>query len=693
VRTTANARGTAWWRRRRGAATGRALHAGRVAGWLALAGALLVAAGALLPLPPELLAEGPDNAIGATLHYAAAQRYGVGTRLVSSFGPLGFVFYPYYLPATFGWLLAIRFVLASASCGTLAWIGCAAWGSPWGGAVALFACAPLLATSDVWFLTLPILSILIELPEGRVAPVWLRVLLGAGIGLVSLIKFTALLAAVVVLLPLTVSALLLRRRVPVVTAAAVSVAVVGWYAAGQHLVDWVRFLDWSVGDVAGAYSNAMHLPVAPSLVLHAAAVSVAVFAAATALIRRRLRGDRWAAAAALGAALYLLFKAGFVRADDHVFITTFGLFVTAVPLAVVWGRRPRQRLVGALLVVLVPGGLWWHAVAVLGPPRFHLPPVFPAQAIRRLTAGPAAWWGDALDRAHADRLAQIRAARPLPALQGPVDVYSYDQVAMLAHGLDLRPRPIFQSYMAYSPRQARANAEFLLGDLAPEWIFFRVSPIDLRVPALEDAPSWPLLLSRYRLVGPAGAFALLQRRETPLPWRLEPLGHVETATNRAIRVPAAGDGRIWVRIDVGTTWRDRLREALLWAPLTYVIVQRGDGRSRFFRLIPGLAREGFLLSPLVEDTADFMRLMTSGAEPAGAGDAADRIMVGTAPGALTEDTEELGRLAMRSGAPALDDATGLTAGAVPRLRPVSVDFFRLLIGEPPAAHAESAGAP
>src|SRR6266702_785840 len=108
------------------------MRGGQLAGWTALAAAVLTAAGALLPIPPQLLASHLDEAFGATLHFAAAHRYAVGTQLISTFGPLGFVFYDTYFPATFAWLLVIRAALAAATCGALAWIGYAAWGSPWG---------------------------------------------------------------------------------------------------------------------------------------------------------------------------------------------------------------------------------------------------------------------------------------------------------------------------------------------------------------------------------------------------------------------------------------------------------------------------------------------------------------------------------------------------------------------------------
>jgi hypothetical protein len=594
------------------------MRALRIAGWAALAVALVAAGGALLPISPQFIHPQLDASFAATLHFGAATGQAVGTRLISTFGPLGFLFYGIYFPGTYAWLLALRASLAAVTCWALAWLGFTAWGSPWGAAVVLFACAPFLASPDVWFLTLPLLAVLIELPEGHPAPAALRVALGGALGLVSLIKFTFLLAALAVLVPMTVAVLIARRRVPVLMLAALSATVLACLATGHTWADGFSYLAWSFRDISGTYSSAMQLPTDASLYLHAAAVSVLVFVAAGLLLWRRLQVGRWAGLIGVAGGLLLLFKAGFVRADVHVFITTFGLLVAAMLLAILSSRRPAQVAAAALLVELLPGWLWWHAVAVHGPASSYFAPVFSPVALRRLGTGFTQLKNNELPQSHAARAAAIRTRWPLPPLHGPIDAYSWDQWLLLAHDLDFRPRPVFHSYMAYSPRLVHANADFLLGTRAPEWILFRVAPIDNRLPALDDAASWPLIVARYRLVEGVGPFALLQRRPTPLPWTLERIGGVQTLTGTVVPVPSAAGGPIWARVDVRNTPRDALVTALIAAPVVSASLVRNDGAVRSYRLVPALARDGFVLAPLVETTEDFMRFVSrqSGGTPA-----------------------------------------------------------------------------
>jgi hypothetical protein len=152
--------------------------------------------------------------------------------------------------------------------------------------------------------------------------------------------------------------------------------------------------------------------------------------------------------------------------------------------------------------------------------------------------------------------------RPLPALDGSVDVYPTEQAMVLAHGLQYRPRPVFQSYMAYTPALEAANAAALRGPAAPDWVLFHLRPIDGRLPALDDAASWPELLARYRWAGVAGDMAVLQRRADPRPWHVEAAVPFHAVAGEWIALPAPAGDLIWLRaslaqgdaVSAGSNW-------------------------------------------------------------------------------------------------------------------------------------------
>jgi len=70
---------------------------------------------------------------------------------------------------------------------------------------------------------------------------------------------------------------------------------------------------------------------------------------------------------------------------------------------------------------------------------------------------------------------QISKNYRLPLLEGTSDIYSYDQSYLIASGNRWNPRPIFQSYSAYTPSLAQLNKEHLLASNAPDHLFFPCS--------------------------------------------------------------------------------------------------------------------------------------------------------------------------------------------------------------------------
>ena len=290
----------------------------------------------------------------------------------------------------------------AATCWTLAWLGYAAWDSPWGAAVAVLVCAPLLAPPDVWFLTLPLLVVLIELPAGHRAPVGLRAALGAAVGLVSLIKFTFLLAALAVLVPLTAASLLARHRVPV-AAGARCCRGRAWFAAGQtrgrrravpRLVA-ARYL----GRLPECHAVAGRSATGPAC---GWGEPGGVRPPARCSCSRRLRSGRAAAMVALRRCAVSALQGRF-RARRRAYVHH--------RVRIVGHRAAARAAVGS--PAGAPGGGGGTGAAAAGAavgahgrgrrcrPIMYYPPVFPYRAIARLAAAPRVLGGDALARAHA----------------------------------------------------------------------------------------------------------------------------------------------------------------------------------------------------------------------------------------------------------------------------------------------------
>jgi hypothetical protein len=181
---------------------------------------------------------------------------------------------------------------------------------------------------------------------------------------------------------------------------------------------------------------------------------------------------------------------------------------------------------------------------------------------------------------------------------------------VIASGYDWVPRPVFQSYAAYNPQLAKINNAHLLSSKAPDNIVFRILTIDNRYPSLDDGLSWPTILSNYRLASAQGEFIFLSKdqRRNALP-AICSLSSNTFEFGQSISVPD-NKGLIFVEIDLKPTLLGRLMNILFKTSELHIQVLLENGQSKDYRIIPGMAKSGFILSPLVENTKDFETLIS-----------------------------------------------------------------------------------
>jgi hypothetical protein len=399
----------------------------------------------------------------------------------------------------------------------------------------------------------------------------------------------------------------LALALPVLTALCLALL---WRAAGQPLAALPDYFSNQLSIIIG-YNDAMavHGPRADTLI--AVSFCISLLAALAWGARALPRAVSLPLGACVGALLFLAFKAGFSRQDPgHETITISALGLMFLLLS---NWLPRIEAGAAALV----------GVALLVWPVAGLSPLGAASAaLQSLSAELRGTVRLAVDPAglEADFAASVPVVPALPwRPPGTADIYSSGQLRLFATGLTWAPRPVLQSYAAYTPRLARLNLDHLIGAAAPENIFFRPEPIDFRLPSLEDGLSWPALLSLYDPASYDAALDLAWLRRADHPAKLAepgpPLLVSEPRLGETVTLPATPMA-LWARIDVRPTIAGRLAGLLLRTPFLDIRLDFADGRSEEFRFIPGMASPGFLISPFVTTALDFLRLRHLPGSPA-----------------------------------------------------------------------------
>lgn len=397
-----------------------------------------------------------------------------------------------------------------------------------------------------------------------------------------------------------------RAKLALSGAAAVVIAtILFWLISGQALRDLPEYFIAMVPITSG-YTEAMSIDNWSGPIKRYLLTSMIMLAW---ILTRRSAGlrNRVLLTLCVGLYLFIAFKAGFVRHDEHAVIAATSMLLGALALALAIS----DRLYG---VVLIAAFLTWQSVddqyTNVSTNLFgNISRSFKSALNgldKRLTdkVWPKAEYEDALQA--------ISKAQPLPRLDGNSDIYSFNQAFLIASGNRWNPRPVPQSYSAYTPTLIQRNLRHLTSETRPDNIFFKVETIDGRFPSLDDGASWPALLGLYKPAGTAGDYLLLRKRDdSPLPLALRPLNTETHRFSQSVTVPTEGRA-VFVKIMINPTISGRIASLFYKSSQLQIEVALANESRKTFRLIGAMASTGFVLSPIVSAQPDFEALFVKG---------------------------------------------------------------------------------
>lgn len=553
------------------------------------------------PATPDL-----DPSWAQALGYALVHGLRFGHDLVFTYGPLGWFAHSAWQPELFWWkLVAFEGVFKLAIAALLAH---ALTRLP--GTIEKLLCALLLLVPDPGleaYYFVAVIAIAARLYETAPRGVARSIPLWSMLAVIAWIKFTYLLlgvaAAAFVVLDLARAGERKRAVVHAFGHAAVfAIALLAlWIACGQRVLDLPAYLAGS-WELSRGYTEAMSQEV-HGLDHVLAIASLAAGAIATVLASSTLPRARVASRLLLFAAgAFVAFKAGFVSAGSTT-ITCFG-YAFAAPwiLAREVGSTRARRGASLARVAAVVLAFWGYQRA--------------QDASDGGTGRPFSAWNDRLAANTAEiehlpvlreayRLEReaLRAANDLPRIRERVgdaeaDVIGSELGVLFLNDVAWRPRPVIQSYAAYTEALARKNAEHFASERAPRFVLLRFSTLDSRLPGLDDGPALRELLVRYRALFEEQGYLLLERRDAPRavgPARV--LVDREAGFDEEVALPATdGHGGV-LSIDVRPSLSGRVRGFLASTPRVDVAVRTETGFEAVFRLVIGAARAGVLVDP------------------------------------------------------------------------------------------------
>ncbi len=593
--------------------------------WWLLAAILLVAL-SCFRFPHGTITQQLDPSWSGVLVYAHETGLQFGRDIVFTYGPLGLFSISCFLPqaavARMVFEVAMGLGIASGLC-LVAWRMAFPWRCVLLGFF-IFVSMPLHWGGDALLVDLGIFAwgLLCFLESGPrltmlTVPLVVLVVIGA------LMKFTFLVTGLFTIVLLASDLALRGRRA---LAAGILIGLVlafslGWLLLGQSLTGVGAFLSTSYS-VADGYNRAMGSDYG-DVTLILIMVATALAAAAIRCLFNPGSGTRFDA---LRRALLLFWIAGLlfvnwkhvcVRADFYHVELLFG-FMPLVAICMQALPASRRR---AALWSSVAGLLCLFAAVLIISSQID-EKFFPFNCIKTtwsnmsksssVLLAPAQYLRGKTEAFDAEQKREQLPKISSTLGRATADVFGQNQAYAFANKLNYEPRPVFQSYSAYSRQMMALNEQFYLSPNAPEYVLFNLQPIDGRFPALEDAFVLRDLLINYQLAFSEGDFLLLQRKSAAAA-RLTLIKEGTIRVGEKLDLSPLHGTNLWLEIELQPTLLGRLWQ-FLYKPQEALLVARRQadpGPGDKFCAPAAMLAAGFLASPMEMENKDVMRLYSS----------------------------------------------------------------------------------
>ncbi|MEN6385835.1 MAG: hypothetical protein ABFD79_11655 [Phycisphaerales bacterium] len=128
-----------------------------------------------------------------------------------------------------------------------------------------------------------------------------------------------------------------------------------------------------------------------------------------------------------------------------------------------------------------------------------------------------------------------------------IDVLPWDISTAFAYNLNWRPRPVFQCYSAYTAKLDLLNAEYFENENAPELLLYTHRGVDKRYPVFDAPATFRTVLNNYEPIGSDNGYVIMQKTERPNLTQLKYVSSVEGKFGQAVTAPKT-DGLLFAKV-------------------------------------------------------------------------------------------------------------------------------------------------
>ncbi|HLF51744.1 hypothetical protein [Flavobacterium sp.] len=188
-----------------------------------------------------------------------------------------------------------------------------------------------------------------------------------------------------------------------------------------------------------------------------------------------------------------------------------------------------------------------------------------------------------------------------------IDVYPWNIHLLFENNLNYQPRPVIQSYTAYTRYLEDLNFNHYNSVKAPKFVLYDFESIDYRYPLFDESKMNLVLLKNYQVVDTLfhneRSMLLLEKRKEAKPVKLEYLRTYAMLLDSPI-VPQEG---IYYEVELYNNFKGKITSIFSHSPEVSLVIKTMNNRTLEYRTSKPLLETGLFLNTFIHKTADFKK--------------------------------------------------------------------------------------
>ena len=310
--------------------------------------------------------------------------------------------------------------------------------------------------------------------------------------------------------------------------------------------------------------------------------------------------------------IFISFKHGFIRHDDHVFKFFGNMLLLLLIIAFIFKKdsMPILQHISFVFVCILIGFIYSGYPSLLSPNIkakykniYSTVSLLSSSSLKR----------DAIQENNKSNMRDKYNlnAKTLECIDDKtVNVMPWEISLSYAYDMNWSPMPVIQSYQANTSKLDSLNADHYEGNKSSEYILYSLNAIDRRYHLFDTPETFRAILKNYKPVFIDGDYLLLQKRDVPYSFSTEYVSSVEAKIGESISIPKIEGGLIFANVYMGYNLEGKILNFLYKVPYAFIRLYSGENKYQHRFIFP-TAENGIFLSQYVLNIEDMMEIWTN----------------------------------------------------------------------------------